>query len=105
MYLILTLLSSFTFSTYIANESEILNFDSMLSAPTIVNLQERQKILLRAADVIEKHIDELATLETWDNGKPYSQAAEIEVPMLVRLIRYYAGMRDKEYILDFNFSD
>ncbi|KAF7809282.1 aldehyde dehydrogenase family 2 member B7, mitochondrial-like [Senna tora] len=56
---------------------------------------ERQKILLRAADLIEKHNDELATLETWDNGKPYAQAAQIEVPMLVRLIRYYAGWTDK----------
>ncbi|XP_028754408.1 aldehyde dehydrogenase family 2 member B7, mitochondrial isoform X1 [Neltuma alba] len=56
---------------------------------------ERQKILLRAADLIEKHNDELATLETWDNGKPYAQAAQIEVPMLVRLIRYYAGWADK----------
>lgn len=48
--------------------------------------------MLRAADLLEKHNNELATLETWDNGKPYEQAAEIEVPMLTRLIRYYAGM-------------
>ncbi|KAL5063191.1 hypothetical protein RYX36_024928 [Vicia faba] len=52
---------------------------------------ERQRILLRAADLLEKHNNELATLETWDNGKPYEQAAEIEVPMLTRLIRYYAA--------------
>ncbi|CAL5197046.1 unnamed protein product [Lathyrus oleraceus] len=56
---------------------------------------ERQRILLRAADLLEKHNNELATLETWDNGKPYEQAAEIEVPMLTRLIRYYAGWADK----------
>jgi len=41
--------------------------------------------------LIEKHNDELAALETWDNGKPYEQAAQIEVPMVARLMRYYAG--------------
>lgn len=56
---------------------------------------ERQRILLRFADLIEKHNDELAALETWDNGKPYEQAAKIEVPMVARLIRYYAGWADK----------
>lgn len=56
---------------------------------------ERQKIMLRAADLIEKHNDEIAALETWDNGKPYEQSAQIEIPMLVRLFRYYAGWADK----------
>ncbi|KAG2702041.1 hypothetical protein I3760_06G072100 [Carya illinoinensis] len=56
---------------------------------------ERQRILLRFADLIEKHNDELAALETWDNGKPFEQAAKIEVPMLARLMRYYAGWADK----------
>lgn len=54
-------------------------------------LQERQKILLRFADLVEKHNDEIAALETWDNGKPYEQSAQIEVPMFARLFRYYAG--------------
>ncbi|KAL9328064.1 hypothetical protein ACSQ67_003067 [Phaseolus vulgaris] len=56
---------------------------------------ERQRILLRAADLLEKHNDELAALETWDNGKPYEQSAQIEVPIVVRLFRYYAGWADK----------
>ncbi|XP_062110280.1 benzaldehyde dehydrogenase, mitochondrial-like [Humulus lupulus] len=56
---------------------------------------ERSCILLRFADLLEKHNDELAKLETWDNGKPYEQAAKIEVPMVVRLMRYYAGWADK----------
>ncbi|KAH0674434.1 hypothetical protein KY284_025521 [Solanum tuberosum] len=56
---------------------------------------ERSKILLRLADLIEKHNDQIATLETWDTGKPYAQAAKIEVPMVVRLLRYYAGWADK----------
>ncbi|XP_059447839.1 aldehyde dehydrogenase family 2 member B7, mitochondrial-like [Corylus avellana] len=56
---------------------------------------ERQRILLRFADLIEKHNDEIAALETWDNGKPYEQATKVEVPMMTRLIRYYAGWADK----------
>ncbi|PKA63101.1 Aldehyde dehydrogenase family 2 member B7, mitochondrial [Apostasia shenzhenica] len=56
---------------------------------------ERSKILLRFADLIEKHNDEIAALETWDNGKPYEQSAHGEIPMVTRLFRYYAGWADK----------
>jgi acyl-CoA reductase-like NAD-dependent aldehyde dehydrogenase len=63
----------------------------MLTDGRNLTLQERSRILLRFADLIEKHNDELAALETWDNGKPYEQAAQIEVPMVARLMRYYAG--------------
>ncbi|CAN6477544.1 unnamed protein product [Victoria cruziana] len=56
---------------------------------------ERSKILYRFADLLEKHNDELAALETWDNGKPYEQTSKVEVPMLIRCIRYYAGWADK----------
>lgn len=56
-----------------------------------LNFQERSRILLRFADLVEKHNDEIAALETWNNGKPYEQAAKAEVPMLARLFRYYAG--------------
>ena len=47
--------------------------------------------MLRFADLVEKHNDELAALETWNNGKTYDQARTAEVPMLARLFRYYAG--------------
>ncbi|XP_028058496.1 aldehyde dehydrogenase family 2 member B4, mitochondrial-like [Camellia sinensis] len=56
---------------------------------------ERSRILLRCADLVEKHSDEIAALETWNNGKPYEQAATAELPMLVRLFHYYAGWADK----------
>ncbi|RZC49496.1 hypothetical protein C5167_017929 [Papaver somniferum] len=58
---------------------------------------ERSRVLLRFADLIDKHTDELAALETWDNGKTYEQAAQIELPMISRIIRYYAGWADKIY--------
>ncbi|KAL5064670.1 hypothetical protein RYX36_026407 [Vicia faba] len=56
---------------------------------------ERSRILLRFADLVEKHNDEIAALESWNNGKLYDQAAKTEVPMFVRLFRYYAGWADK----------
>ncbi|KAF9688207.1 hypothetical protein SADUNF_Sadunf02G0173100 [Salix dunnii] len=56
---------------------------------------ERSRIILRFADLLEQHTDEIAALETWDNGKPYEQAAKTEIPMTVRLFRYYAGWADK----------
>ncbi|KAL6997194.1 Aldehyde dehydrogenase 2 member B4, mitochondrial [Sarracenia purpurea var. burkii] len=56
---------------------------------------ERSRILLRFADLVEKHSDEIAALETWDNGKLYEQAANVELPMFVRLFYYYAGWADK----------
>lgn len=46
---------------------------------------------MRFADLVEKHNDELAALETWNNGKPYEQSAKSELPMLSRLFHYYAG--------------
>ena len=53
--------------------------------------QERSRILLRFADLVEKHSEELAALETWNNGKPYEQAFKSELPLLIRLFHYYAG--------------
>ncbi|XVF54151.1 hypothetical protein PTKIN_Ptkin05aG0157500 [Pterospermum kingtungense] len=56
---------------------------------------ERSRILLRFADLVEKHSEELAALESWNNGKLYEQAAESELPLLIRLFHYYAGWADK----------
>nr|AMJ39505.1 aldehyde dehydrogenase 2B7 copy 1 [Bixa orellana] len=56
---------------------------------------ERCRIILRCADLLEKHIEDVAALETWDNGKPYEQALNIELPMVIRTFRYYAGWADK----------
>lgn len=47
---------------------------------------------MKFADLLEKHNDEIAALESWDTGKPFKQSALSEVPMLTRFFRYYAGM-------------
>ncbi|XP_074274412.1 benzaldehyde dehydrogenase, mitochondrial-like isoform X2 [Silene latifolia] len=56
---------------------------------------ERSNILLKFADLLDQHTEEIAALETWDNGKPYEQAAKVELPMCSRIMRYYAGWTDK----------
>ncbi|CAN7021992.1 hypothetical protein IGI04_023172 [Brassica rapa subsp. trilocularis] len=56
---------------------------------------ERSRVMLRLADLVEKHSEELAALESWDNGKTYEQALTAEIPMVARLFRYYAGWADK----------
>ncbi|CAN6239551.1 unnamed protein product [Urochloa humidicola] len=56
---------------------------------------ERCRVLLRFADLIEAHAEEIAALETWDNGKTLAQSSGAEVPMLARCMRYYAGWADK----------
>ncbi|KAK9272956.1 hypothetical protein L1049_003336 [Liquidambar formosana] len=56
---------------------------------------ERSRIMFRTADLLEKHLDEIAALETWDSGKTYEQSANVEVPMLIRIFRYYGGWADK----------
>ena len=56
---------------------------------------ERGKLLNRLADLIEKNIDELATLESLDNGKPKEVARTADLPLVVACYRYYAGWADK----------
>lgn len=49
-------------------------------------LHERSRILLKYADVLESHKDELATLQSKEMGKPYSQCA-FEVDVATMLFR------------------
>jgi aldehyde dehydrogenase (NAD+) len=56
---------------------------------------ERGRLLLRLADLIEKHADELAGLESLDNGKPVSVAKAVDVAATAGCYRYFAGWADK----------
>lgn len=53
------------------------------------------RLLHRLADLIEKHGDELAGLESLDNGKPVSVAKAVDVAATVGCYRYFAGWADK----------
>jgi len=56
---------------------------------------ERGRLLYRLADLIEANADELARLETFDNGKPLSIAKAVDVAKTVACYRYFAGWADK----------
>ena len=45
---------------------------------------ERGRLLHRLADLIEQHREELAALESLDNGKPYRDSLLIDVPMSIK---------------------
>jgi len=56
---------------------------------------ERSRILWRAADLMEEHIDELAELETLDQGKALYVGRWAEIPGAVAQFRYFSGMATK----------
>jgi aldehyde dehydrogenase (NAD+) len=56
---------------------------------------ERARLLNRLADLIEKHADELARLESLDNGKPFTMAKAVDVAATIGCYRYFAGWADK----------
>src|SRR6516225_1922957 len=60
-----------------------------------MNASERGRLLHRLADLIEEKREALAALETLDNGKPYRDSLNIDLPMTVKCYRYYAGWADK----------
>ena len=51
----------------------------------------RARRSIEIADLIVEHGDELAALETLDNGKPMAVARAADVPLAVDHFRYYAG--------------
>lgn len=51
--------------------------------------------MLELASLVEKHAETLATIETWDNGKPYQVALNEDVAEVAGTLRYYAGYADK----------
>jgi phenylacetaldehyde dehydrogenase len=52
---------------------------------------ERSKILWRIGDLISKYTDELAELESLDNGKPMTVARAADVPLAADIFQYMAG--------------
>lgn len=56
---------------------------------------ERGRAIWKLADLIEQHADELALLETLDNGKPLTIARAVDIPFSADVIRYMAGWATK----------
>jgi aldehyde dehydrogenase len=53
---------------------------------------ERSNTLLRIADRMEQHLEDLAIIETLDNGKPVRETLAADLPLAVDHFRYFAGV-------------
>ncbi|RZB92733.1 Aldehyde dehydrogenase family 2 member C4 [Glycine soja] len=56
---------------------------------------ERARIMMKWADLIDQHVEEIAALDAIDAGKLYHMLKAIEIPATANTIRYYAGAADK----------
>ena len=56
---------------------------------------ERGRIIWRIGDLILEHADELAQLESLDNGKPFAVARAADVPLAADMFHYMAGWATK----------
>ncbi|MAM27774.1 MAG: 2-hydroxymuconic semialdehyde dehydrogenase [Flavobacteriaceae bacterium] len=54
-------------------------------------LEERSKIMLRIADLIEANLNELAKAESLDNGKPLSLAKAVDIPRASSNFRFFGN--------------
>jgi acyl-CoA reductase-like NAD-dependent aldehyde dehydrogenase len=60
-----------------------------------VSAAKRTRAMLALADAVEANADELAQLESLDNGKPLKLAKRVDVPLTVEHLRYFAGWPTK----------
>jgi 4-guanidinobutyraldehyde dehydrogenase/NAD-dependent aldehyde dehydrogenase len=58
---------------------------------------ERKKIMIRFADLLDAHAEELALLETLDMGKPIGDSLSVDVPAASRALRWSGEAIDKIY--------
>src|SRR5438132_3108140 len=56
---------------------------------------ERQRILFRLGELVLERADEIARLETLDNGKPIFESRQIDVPMVANCFHYFSGWATK----------
>ena len=60
-----------------------------------MSASRRGELLYKLADLIEQNIEDLARLESLDNGKPLNESLNIDLPAVIACYRYFAGWADK----------
>ncbi|MYM81680.1 aldehyde dehydrogenase family protein [Duganella sp. FT50W] len=58
---------------------------------------QRKRVLIKFADLMQQHVDELALLETLDMGKPIKYSRTVDVGGAANCIRWYGEAIDKVY--------
>ncbi|MGG1661875.1 aldehyde dehydrogenase [Brevibacillus sp. NRS-1366] len=56
------------------------------------SVEERSEILCRMSDLVLARVDELATLETMDVGKPIKESLGFDIPRAAQNLRFFAEM-------------
>lgn len=56
---------------------------------------DRGDLLLKLSNLVQEHKETLATIETWDNGKPYQVALNEDLGEVANTLKYYGGYADK----------
>ena len=62
-----------------------------------MNPRDKKAIMLKWAELLNEHRDELALLETLDVGKPISDSLAVDTRNSARVIQWYAETIDKTY--------
>jgi phenylacetaldehyde dehydrogenase len=60
-----------------------------------MSASERSRLMVRLADLIEEHADELAQIESLDNGKPVTYARAADLNLAMDQLRYFSGWPTK----------
>jgi len=60
-----------------------------------ISTTERGDLMYKLSQLVEENKELLATIETWDNGKPYAVALSEDLAEVAGCLKYYAGWADK----------
>ena len=60
-----------------------------------MNARDRGRLLTKLAALVDANREELATLETLDNGKPIRETTYVDVQQVIDTFDYFAGWADK----------
>src|SRR5271154_7157712 len=60
-----------------------------------MSASERGRLIWKLAPLLEKNNDEFAELEARDNGKPFFESRYVDMPMVIDVLRYSAGLATK----------
>jgi len=60
-----------------------------------MSARERGRLIYKLAQRISERAEELARLESLNNGKPFFESSRVDLPSTVECFEYYAGWADK----------
>lgn len=85
-------LSEFIDATYADVDMAVEAAQNAFKTWKKVSIEERSKLLLQIADLIDENREHLAMVETLDNGKPLRETMNADVPLSADHFRYFAGV-------------